>query len=148
MGPAVSGFMIMMGTAIMLALIMGSIGGIINGKYRVNLLAGIMAIVGLYVCVSYFLGFFLVVTVGLPPLFLTFLSSSIMVQYLEKKYGLSPIWSILAGLGVSIAIGILFILLGRARLYPFEYYLWVTAGVMLSIMCFYLFKKHSAQQVI
>lgn len=148
MEPIIAGFMIMMGTAIMLALIVGGIGGVINGKYRVNLLVGILAIVGLYICLSYFLGFFPVVTVGLLPLSLTFLSSSITVQYLEKKYSLSPAWSIPAGLGVSIAIGVVFVLLGRAWLYPFEYYLWVTAGIILSVICFCLFKKLSAKQVI
>ena len=136
----------MMGTAIMLALIIGGIGGVINGKYRVNLLVGLMAIVGLYFCVSYFLGFFLVVTVGLLPLTLSFLSSSITVQYSLSKYHLNSVLSILTGLGVSIAIGALFILLGRARLYPFEHYLLVTAGVMFSVILFYAFKMYTAQQ--
>lgn len=136
----------MMGAAIMLALIMGGIGGVINGKYRVNLLIGLVAIVGMYLCVSYFLGLFLVVTVGVLPLTLAFVSSSITVQYSVSRYHLNSVLSILVGLGAAIATGVLFILLGRARLYPFEHHLWVTAGVMVSVISFCALKMYGAQQ--
>ena len=140
MGAVASGIMAMIGTAIALSLIIGGIFGIINGRIKGNLILSIILLTIIYVGTSYFLGFFLVVTAGALPLIISFLISSGTVRYLEERKQVKPTFSIIAGLGSLVMVSALFILLARARLFPFNLSELVAIGIICSIIFYKLWK--------
>ena len=137
MGAIAAGVIAMIGTAIMLAVITGGVGGVINGRLRGNLLLGIVLVGLVYVCASFLIGFWPVAIVGSLPLVLTFILSSITVKYLEENKELHPVLSIITGLGIPLVIGASCIWLVRTRLFPFESSPWIAAGIFSCLVLYY-----------
>ena len=146
MGAVAPGVIVMIGTAIMLAVIIGGIGGVINGRFKRNLLLGTVILGFTYVSSAYLIGFWPVVMAGFLPLILTFILSSTAVNYLKENKKLHPILSISAGLGVAIVIGASYIWLVRTGLFPFKSSVWLAAGIFGCLVIYYAYKSKCASK--
>lgn len=136
-----AGFVNLVVTTALAALIMGVIGGIIVWRVRCGLvLGGLVAVVvylGAYLGVAaIFLAFpslVLAVVYGMPALALTFLISFLTVRHLETRANLHPIWATLSAFVSALIAGFLWILL-------FKLSYWAPVWVILGIdACLILF---------
>ena len=138
MGAAVSGIMIMISAAIVTGIITGGVCGIVNGRLRAHLFAGLLLTTGVYLCALYFFGLFSVVKAGVLPMIVTFLVPNWVVPYLEHRRGMKPAVAVLAGLASVIVTGALFLFLFATRYYPFSASLWIASGIIVSILLYKL----------
>jgi len=122
MEPIAVGFMILIGTAALLGVIVGALGGIVFWRFRINLLRGSLLTALAYVLL-------LVVESegrtswmkaklvwGAPALMLAFLLASLLAPWLASRMALRPTWTSLISLGLTWALGFVYLLLFRLSL--------------------------------
>jgi hypothetical protein len=136
-----TGFVNLVVTTALVALIMGAIGGVLVWRIRSGLALGGLAAVGVYLgayllVAAVFLGFpslALAVLYGIPSLALTFLISFLTVRHLEARANLHPIWATLSAFASALIAGFLWILLFR-----FSYWapVWVALGTDVYLILF------------
>lgn len=145
MGAVAVGVIAMIGAAITFAVIIGGVGGIVVGRVKGNLILGTVIVGVVYVLSAYYLDLWLVVKAGFLPLIVTFLFSSVTVKYLEESKQVRPVLSVTTGLGITIVLYALCLLLARDGLFPFNYSVWVAAGIFicLAIYCVWMTRYSS-----
>src|SRR5438552_12847513 len=122
MAPIAFGFMILIGAAALMGVMVGAIGGAVIWRMRMNLVLGGLLTAGVYllVLVADHLGDFLwlraKLTWGIPPLSLAFLIASVSARWLKARTRLHPTWTTLAACGVGLGLGFLYLLLFRIDL--------------------------------
>ena len=122
MEPIAAGFMILIATAALLGVIVGAIGGAVFWRFRVNLLTGslltALAYVLLLVVESEGRTSWVKVKVvwGTPALMLAFLLTSLLAPWLASRTALRPTWTGLISLGLTWAMGFVYLLLFRVSL--------------------------------
>ena len=122
MAPIAFGFMILIGAAAVLGVVVGAIGGAVVWRVRLNLVLGGLLTAGVFLLVLVadhpgdFLWLRAKLTWGIPPLSLAFLIASISARWLEARTALRPTWITLAACGISLGLGCLYLLLFRIDL--------------------------------
>ncbi|MGH7725701.1 MAG: hypothetical protein ACREOU_09750 [Candidatus Eiseniibacteriota bacterium] len=108
--PFVYGFMVLVATAMTVAVVLGAIAGTITGMRRIDLSVGALTALGLYLLSAVLLGFRLGAASGILPLILTFLAGSLVGRSLERLQHLHWIWRTLTALGSALVVGFLYLL--------------------------------------
>src|SRR5437016_5819091 len=122
MAPIAFGFMILIGAAAHMGVVVGAIGGAVVWRMRMNLVLGGLLTAGVYLLVLVadhpgdFLWLRAKLTWGIPPLSLAFLRASVSARWLKARARLDTIWTSLAACGVGLGLGFLFLLLFRTDL--------------------------------
>ena len=127
MAPIAAGFMVMVGAAVVMGLLVGAIGGALAWRVGWNLLLG-----GLLTTIA----FVLVLIAGHPgdqtwlraelawgaaPMGMSFLIATIAARGLAARTRLRPLWTSLAAFGLTVAVAFLYLLLSR---FLFQSSLW------------------------
>ena len=112
---------------VVFSVIVGAIGGAIVWNARAGLAVGGLATAALYFVAAAALGasnFRVLLMVGLPPLFLSFLTVSMAARALALHTRLGVVWVTLAALGSAFAAG-------ATYLWLFRISLWATSVIAL-----------------
>ena len=124
----VAGFVNLIATVVLVALIAGALGGVTVWRVRSGLaLGGLVAVTIYLLTAAVFLGFdwlALAVLYGVPSFTLTFLISFLAVRYLEARTDLHYIWATLLAFGSASMVGVL-------CLWLFRYSHWAPVWVVL-----------------
>lgn len=113
------GYLVLIGAAAVLGVLVGAVGGAVVWRLRINLALG--AALTACVCLLIFvveghgnltwLGTKLIW--GIPSMTVAFLVSSVCARRLESRTALSPIWTALAACGLGLVLGMLYLFLFR-----------------------------------
>ena len=110
MAPVGYGMLAAVAGAIVLAALIGAVGGAISGRLKADLTLGVVCTTGVYVLVSALDHLLPLALLGMLPLILTFLVASLTTQYLEDHVGLRPVLATSAALGSAFIVGYLYAL--------------------------------------
>jgi hypothetical protein len=119
MEPIAYGFMVMMGAAAFLGVLVGAIGGAVIWRLRINVALGAVLTAGalLLVLIASHHGKLLwlraELTWGAPSMALAFLICSVSARWIAARTSLHPNWSVLAALGVTFSTGFLYLMMFR-----------------------------------
>jgi hypothetical protein len=147
MAPVAAAVFATAAAAAFLGVVAGAIAGIVVWRLRWGLLAGALAVVGIYVLLaivllgSFWLRFSLFF--GMPPLLQASLLSWTIALQLETRTKLRPLWTALLALGCSMAIGMLCLLTGRLNLYA---PIWLALGIVACIMVLAVWQRKPASR--
>lgn len=138
MGVVAAGFMNLVVTTVLVAFIMGAMGGVIAWRVRRSLvLGGVFAAASYLLVALVYLGVpslaLLAVLYGIPSLALTFLISFLTARQLEVRANMHPIWATLSAFGCALMAGCLTVVLFR-----FSYWapVWVVLGTDACLILF------------
>ena len=131
--------------AAFLGVVVGAVAGIVVWRLRWGFLAGVLAVVGIYVLLAIaLLGVFwlrLALFFGIPPLHQASLLSWTIARQLETRTRLRPLWTVLLALSCSLAIGMLCLVTGRLNLYA---PMWLALGIVACLMLFAVWQRKPA----
>jgi len=119
MAPIAAGFLVLIGTAALLGVLVGAIGGAVTWRLRLNLVLGALLTTGaLLLTLIAFHHEDLVwlrpeLTWGISAMLFTFLVASIWAEWIEARATLRPAWIALGACGVALSVGFLYLLLFR-----------------------------------
>ena len=122
MEPIAVGFTILVGTAALIGVVVGAIGGAVVWRLKSNVVSGgvLTACAYLLVLVAEhhedFQWLRAKLTWGVPSMTLAFLICSISAPWLEARTGLRPTRAALAAFGFSLGVGLLYLLTFRVSL--------------------------------
>lgn len=122
MQPIAAGFLILVGTAAFLGVVVGAIGGAVVWRRRCSLLLGgaLTACGYLLVLIAEhhedFIWLPSKLTWGIPSMTLAFLICSVSASWLESHTTLRPTWIALSAFGISLGMGFLYLFLFRLGL--------------------------------
>jgi hypothetical protein len=145
MAPVAAAVFATMAAAAFLGVVVGAVAGIVVWRLRWGLLAGVLAVVGIYALLAIaLLGAFwvkLVLFFGIPPLLQALLLSWTIARQLETLTSLRPIWATLVALGCSLAIGMVCLLTGRLNLYA---PMWLAVGIVACLILLAVWQRKPA----
>jgi hypothetical protein len=135
MEPIAAAAMVMIAAAMVAAIGIGAIGGVVTAFVRAPLAWGALVVVGIYLAVlrsdgPLQLSF---APIGLFPLVLTFLVAALTTLQLQTRWGLQRRWAAPAGLMSALAVGFLYGLLGIDTLAE-RRLAWPLAGLALGVV--------------
>jgi hypothetical protein len=113
MEPIAVGFMILIGTAALIGVVVGAIGGAVTWRVGGNLaLGGLLtacALVGVLIAEGEGSMTWLraKLTWGAPSMALTFLLAWLSARWLQARTTLGPNWTALAAFGIALSLGLL-----------------------------------------
>jgi hypothetical protein len=110
MAPVGYGMLAAVAGAIVLAALIGAVGGAISGRLKADLTLGVVCTTGVYVLVSALDHLLPLSLLGMLPLILTFLVASLTTHYLEQRMALRPVLATSAALGSAFIVGYLYAL--------------------------------------
>jgi hypothetical protein len=141
MEPIAVGFMILIGAAAFMGVIVGAVGGAVVWRVRSNLALGGLLTACAYVLVLVarhhgdLLWLRAELAWGGPSMALTFLIGSLSARWVAAHTALRPAWTTLAAFGVALSLGVLYLLLFRVNLeLPRLAALWADVVLILLLM--------------
>lgn len=114
MAPIGYGMLAMVAGVVVVAVLVGTVGGVINGRLKGELSLGAIVAGGTYFLVVILLeswSFAKIALFGALPLLLTFVVGSITTLFLETRFRLRPVLASLAALGSALFVGTLYLAL-------------------------------------
>ena len=122
MEPFAVGFMILVAAASFIGVVVGAIGGAVIWRLRIGIVLGAVLTAAAYFLVLVlehhedFTWLRAKLTWGAPSMVLSFLICSVSAPWLAARTTLRPTWIALAALGISLAMGFLYLLLFRVSM--------------------------------
>lgn len=147
MEPIAAAAMMSILSTLALALLLGSLGGVITAALKGDLALGAIATEGLYLVASPPL-VPLVAPVGSLPLVVTFLVGSLTTRWLRTRFGLHLALAALAGLVAAIGAGMLYALPIRFDSWApvDEMTFWIALGIILGLVVLSIRRRRRARQ--
>jgi hypothetical protein len=147
MAPVAAAVFATVAAAAFLAVVVGAAGGIVVWKMRWGLLAGVPAVIGVYVLLAIVLlgGFWLRLSLffGMLPLLQALLLAWFIARQLEALTRLHPFWTALVALGCSLATGMLCLVTGRLNLYA---PVWLALGIVACLILLSIWYRNPASR--
>ena len=116
MAPVAYGVLAMIAGVMVVAVVVGAAGGVINGRLQGELSVGAVVVTAAYVLLLMALesrSSWRLAVFGLLPLMLSFLVGSVTTRLLQTRAGLRPVLAMLAALGGALLVGFLYLMLIR-----------------------------------
>lgn len=113
MAPVAYGVLALIAGVMVVAVLVGAAGGVINGRLKGELSLGATLAAGAYVLVVTSLesgSSWKIALFGMLPLILSFLVGSIATRFLETRFGLRPLLASLGALGCALLAGFVYLM--------------------------------------